>query len=500
MPDNTSPCRIRRGLGDASERGRRRLVNRPDVNRAASPLPRTLEIAGEQPLVASYHRQPRMHGRVAVSLQQPLGARCPSSYRREQGGVEQEMKRDPRGGARRREMVSTSHRVGMKTLPGVDRHLDVAGGIGGGREQFEVRSAQAGRGVSPCEQVVGPAPIAAAGGISSAIEGHRVVRLGHMVTAVNRRAILPGCSHRNTCCYAFEIETARKNTGGRGMQRALVNGIELEYDVTGGGEPVLMISPVLADGFQPLVRERALADRYQLITITGGAGSAARARRRRSRLPIMRPMRPRCSIICAWPRACRRPFERRRGRRATGARRSAACAEPGTAGIVAALGASRGGIPRESWTGVHGIRRGPAGSRAGDVHERGRAGFTWDACRALLDERIPGAVAQTIADADTFFGVELPALSAWTFGAEQAARVSQPVLSVVGGETQPLWVEVADRLRSWFGQVEECTIEGAGHLLHIQRSAPVAACLAAFFGRHALAAQSTSRVAAEAQA
>jgi 3-oxoadipate enol-lactonase len=62
-----------------------------------------------------------------------------------------------------------------------------------------------------------------------------------------------------------------------------------------------------------------------------------------------------------------------------------------------------------------------------------------------------------------------------------------------------LWVDVADCLRSWFGQVEECTIEGAGHLLHIQRSAPVATCLAAFFGRYALAARRTSRVGAEAQ-
>ena len=52
---------------------------------------------------------------------------------------------------------------------------------------------------------------------------------------------------------------------------------------------------------------------------------------------------------------------------------------------------------------------------------------------------------------------------------------------------------------AWVRQVEECTIEGAGHLLHIQRSAPVATCLAAFFGRHALAARSTSRAAAEAQ-
>ena len=33
-------------LGDASERGRRGLVNRPDVDRATSPLSRALEVAG----------------------------------------------------------------------------------------------------------------------------------------------------------------------------------------------------------------------------------------------------------------------------------------------------------------------------------------------------------------------------------------------------------------------------------------------------------------------
>lgn len=32
------------------------------------------------------------------------------------------------------------------------------------------------------------------------------------------------------------------------MRRATVNGIELEYEVTGAGDPVLLISPVLADG------------------------------------------------------------------------------------------------------------------------------------------------------------------------------------------------------------------------------------------------------------
>ena len=49
------------------------------------------------------------------------------------------------------------------------------------------------------------------------------------------------------------------------MQSARVNGIDLEYEVSGSGEPVLLISPVIADGFLPLLAEPALADRHQLI-------------------------------------------------------------------------------------------------------------------------------------------------------------------------------------------------------------------------------------------
>ena len=102
------------------------------------------------------------------------------------------------------------------------------------------------------------------------------------------------------------------------------------------------------------------------------------------------------------------------------------------------------------------------------------SGLEWGACRALLEERVPGAVAQSVEDADTFFGVELPALTEWEFGPEQAAAIERPVLSVLGSETQPLWVEVAEFLRSSIPQVEEFTVDGVGHLLHIQRPEPVA--------------------------
>jgi 3-oxoadipate enol-lactonase len=273
----------------------------------------------------------------------------------------------------------------------------------------------------------------------------------------------------------------------------------LHWESTGSGEPVLMISPVLADGFQPLVRERALTDCCQLITYhkRGWVGS--------TRTP------PPVTIADHAADAAGLLDHLKIGRAHVAGHSSGAAVavqlaldHPQRVQSLALLELSLLSLPAAA-----GFleKAGPAFKEYAEGRPETAlatfmsavSGLGWDACRALLDERVPGAVAQTIADADTFFGVELPALSAWTFGAEQAGRVSQPVLSVLGGETQPLWVEVANRLRSWFEQVEECTIDGAGHLLHIQRSAPVAICLAAFFKRHALAARSTSWVAAEAE-
>ena len=34
------------------------------------------------------------------------------------------------------------------------------------------------------------------------------------------------------------------------MKSVKVNGVELEYELSGSGEPVLLISPVIADGFR----------------------------------------------------------------------------------------------------------------------------------------------------------------------------------------------------------------------------------------------------------
>ncbi len=49
------------------------------------------------------------------------------------------------------------------------------------------------------------------------------------------------------------------------MDSVEVNGVELEYEVRGSGEPVLLIDMLIADCFVPLLTEPSLAGRYQLI-------------------------------------------------------------------------------------------------------------------------------------------------------------------------------------------------------------------------------------------
>ncbi|MEX2237340.1 MAG: alpha/beta hydrolase [Dehalococcoidia bacterium] len=60
------------------------------------------------------------------------------------------------------------------------------------------------------------------------------------------------------------------------MERATVNGVELEYEVKGSGDPLLLIHGAhVADLIAPLMSQPALADRCQLIRYhrRGFAGS-----------------------------------------------------------------------------------------------------------------------------------------------------------------------------------------------------------------------------------
>lgn len=268
------------------------------------------------------------------------------------------------------------------------------------------------------------------------------------------------------------------------QQRLSVDGAVLEYEIGGAGEPVVLIhGALIAEAYAPLCAEPALA-RYSLMRYhrRGYAGSA--------RVPA--------------------PFSI--------AQQAADCR-----GLMRGLGIERAHVVGHSSGGVIALQLalaapevvhslvllepalldvpsgplfaeaiGPALQlyQAGDK-EGAMDGFLrvaiGPAYRRRLDEQIPGGYAQALADADTFFAVELPSLGEWRLTREDAGRITQPVLAVLGGESVKDWAgwpEVHARVQEWMPQAEPFVLAGSNHALEMPDPRGVATAMAAFFARH----------------
>jgi pimeloyl-ACP methyl ester carboxylesterase len=280
------------------------------------------------------------------------------------------------------------------------------------------------------------------------------------------------------------------------MKSVKVNGIELEYEIVGSGEPLLLISPVLADGFLPLVSEPILADRHQLIryhkrgwlgsthtpapvSIADHAADAAALLDRLGVAPAHIAGHSSGAAVAAQL-ALERPESVR----------TLMLLEPTLFSMPSAEAfLEQAGPAFEAYeSGDH------AGAFA--LFMSGVSGLEWSACWELLEKRVPGMVEDTIRDADTCFGVELPALTEWELGPEQAATIRQPVLSVTGTETGRLWTEVADFLRSSLPEIEDRKIDGVGHLLHLHDPEPVARAMSEFLRRCSMGGENSNRLGA----
>lgn len=272
------------------------------------------------------------------------------------------------------------------------------------------------------------------------------------------------------------------------MEKATVNDIEIEYEVVGAGEPVLFISPVIADGALPLTHERALRERYQLVRYRkrGWGGSthtpppvtlAEHAADAGALLELL-GLRP-AHVV---------------GHSSGASIALQLCIDdPGSVHTLALLEPALLSLPSAQpllATAAPAFEAYAAGryEEAVVTFLSAVSGLDAPVCRAVLEENVPNAIADAVADADSFFGVELPAVGAWSISTADTATVTAPVLSVYGDDTEPLWLDVAALLRCCLPHVEERAIEGTGHYLHMQRPAPVARAIAEFLGRHPMMA------------
>jgi pimeloyl-ACP methyl ester carboxylesterase len=267
--------------------------------------------------------------------------------------------------------------------------------------------------------------------------------------------------------------------------RAKIEGVELEYEVRGVGEAVLFIhGSIVADAFKLLLSQPAL-EGYRLVTYhrRGFAGSTHAV------LPVSIPQQ------AADARA-----------------------------LLDALGVQQAHVVGHSYGGmialqmaldapqrVHSLALLEPGSLLSarpvegramlrpivELYEKGDGVEALEAFgmavvgprfREAIDRVLPaGWFEQAIADVDTFFKVELPALWEWRFSSQDATRINQPVLSVLGdgsGAIDPWAPEEHELLQEWMPQTESFVLKGATHALQMMNPSGAAEGLAAFFARH----------------
>ncbi len=274
------------------------------------------------------------------------------------------------------------------------------------------------------------------------------------------------------------------------MKRAPVEGGQLEYEIRGDGEPVLLIhGGVIAASYVPVMREPALA-RYRLIRYhrRGYAGSTKHepgasfsiGKQAADAVALLRHLGiERAHIVghsyggvIALQLALDAPQ----------VVHSLTLLEPAKVRFVPS-GAEFGKQTMEPAMAQY-----RAGDHAGavDAFMRVVVAPNW---KSDLARTIPEGPDQAERDVRTMFEIETPALAEWEFDKQKAQTISQPILHVVGSESLAMFHEIGRVLHSLFPQVEDLTVPGAAHGLHQmggRHSVAVAEGIAAFLRRHPL--------------
>lgn len=275
-----------------------------------------------------------------------------------------------------------------------------------------------------------------------------------------------------------------KNERKRLMLRVQLNSAELEYDEAGAGEPLLAIhGGFIANTFHPLLSETRLTANHRVISYNRrGFGGSSRAA---TPFPVAEQAGDARALL-----------------EHLGIRRThvAGHSYGGVIGLQLALDAPEL-VASLALLEPALISQVPAGDAfmemvapLGAMFERGECedaldGFMKEVMgptyRELFAKYLPaGAFELAVKDAGTTFGVDLGAWAEWSFTAEEAARIRQPVLSVIGEESATAFQEIHSLVREWMPHAEELVIPRATHALQFMNPSAVADGLSRFLDHH----------------
>jgi pimeloyl-ACP methyl ester carboxylesterase len=265
------------------------------------------------------------------------------------------------------------------------------------------------------------------------------------------------------------------------MDRIDVDGITLNYEERGSGDPVIFIhGALMADTFAHIMDNPALRGyrliRYRRRGYGGSTGDSAVPIERQAAdcLGLLRQIDALPAHIVGHSSggsiAIQIALDNPEAVRSLTLLEPALLDVPGGAALLEKLGAS-----------------GPiyaGGDKAGAV-DTFLGGVCGDGYREAVDKTLPGTMDQAVKDAATFFEGELPAATGWALTKEGAARIRQPVLSVLGANTGasiglPVYTEVHERCLEWFPNAKPFVLPKAAHLLQVENPNGMAEALAAF--------------------
>jgi pimeloyl-ACP methyl ester carboxylesterase len=270
---------------------------------------------------------------------------------------------------------------------------------------------------------------------------------------------------------------------------AVAEGVALDYTMRGAGEPVVLVhAGIFADWFEPLLQEPALTARYRVVSYhrvgyarsARVAGPVSIAQQAAHLRVLMRHLGIRRAHIVGHSSGGNIALQLALD--APDMVHSLVLMEPALP--VTAGGPERMLATRKRMAPAFEAFRAGDKARAIDVFMQQVSG---PAYRAAVEKSLPGAFARGVADADTFFAQELPAVQQWSFTREDAARVTQPALAVVGEKSpgvSPIWTERQEILLGWLPRAEGFVLPRATHLLHVEEPRAMAEAMAAFFARH----------------